>query len=90
MAKRFVLGEGIWQLLDQLAVSAGNFLTGMVLARTLYRSEFGIFSLLFMTLFTINTCHLSLVVYPLVLSISRAEPAKDTGLSGRRSSEQQP
>lgn len=64
-------------LADQAAVSGGNFLTTLVLARTLAPAEYGTFSLLFLALFGINTCHSSLVVYPLTL---RAATATDQEL----------
>jgi O-antigen/teichoic acid export membrane protein len=54
-------------LVDQCVVSGGNFLTTLVLARVLRPAEYGAFSLLFLSLFAINTCHTSLVVYPLTL-----------------------
>ncbi len=67
MLKKLMRSEASWSLLDQGGVSAGNFLTTLVLARTLSRAEYGSFSLLFLALFAINTCHSSLVVYPLTL-----------------------
>lgn len=75
-------GEALWQLLDQGAVSGGNFLTTLLLARTLDRDHYGTFSLLFLTLFAINTCHSSLVVYPLTLAVSRSPLAHVPRLTG--------
>ncbi len=54
-------------ILDQAVVSGGNFLTALVLARILAPADYGTFSLLFLSLFAINTCHSSLIVYPLTL-----------------------
>lgn len=54
-------------LLDQAFVSGGNFLTSLVLARTLMPSAYGRFSLVLLFLYAINTCHSSVVVYPLIL-----------------------
>lgn len=65
-----------WPLLDQAGVSGGNFLTSVVLARSLSKPEYGTFSLLFLALFAINGCHASLVTYPLTVhgaTASRAE-----------------
>ncbi len=59
--------EAAASLVDQAAVSGGNFLTALVLARILVPAEYGVFSLLFLALFAINTCHSSLVIYPLTL-----------------------
>ncbi len=61
------LGKGFWTLADQSAVSLGNFLTQIVLARSLPRSEYGIFALLFGILMVLFTCHLGLITYPLSL-----------------------
>jgi O-antigen/teichoic acid export membrane protein len=54
-------------LADQAVVSGGNFLTAMVLARTLAPSSYGVFSLIYLAIIALNTCHSSVVVYPLTL-----------------------
>lgn len=58
----------------------GNFLTAVILARTLSATQFGAFSLLFLALFSINTLHQSLVIYPLTLAV-----AQDSEAGGRQS-----
>ena len=70
MFARLRKSEAGWSLMDQAAVSGGNFLTALVLARTLSPASYGTFSLLFLSLFAINTCHSSLVVYPLTLKVA--------------------
>ncbi len=67
MLTRLLRSEGTASVIDQGVVSGGNFITTLVLARTLAPAEYGIFALLFLSLIAINTCHSSLVVYPLTL-----------------------
>lgn len=62
------LGRGFWALLDQGFVSFGNFMTQIILARSLSRYEYGIFALLFGVLLVLFTCHGSLITYPLSLT----------------------
>jgi O-antigen/teichoic acid export membrane protein len=54
-----------WSFVDQGAVSLGNFLTQIILARNLPPKDYGIFVLLFTAMLLLNNCHLSLVTYPL-------------------------
>jgi O-antigen/teichoic acid export membrane protein len=67
------IGKGFWTLADQSAVSLGNFLTQIVLARSLPRSEYGIFALLFGILMVLFTCQNGLIIYPLSLEGAVAE-----------------
>lgn len=67
--------QTLWALGDQAAVSAGNFLTSLVLARSLSRSDFGTYSLLLITLLSINTLHHALVIYNLTLGIATSSSA---------------
>ncbi len=62
------LGSGFWALADQGVVSLGNFMTQIVLARSLSRLEYGIFALLFGVLLALFICHGSLITYPLSLT----------------------
>ena len=57
--------RGAWGLTDQFVVSLGNFLTGLVLVRTLPKDDFGVFFLVFGMLLFLNSLHNSLVTYPL-------------------------
>lgn len=54
-----------WSFVDQGAVSLGNFLTQVVLARNLPPREYGIFVLLFSVMLLLNNCQNSIVTYPL-------------------------
>jgi glycosyltransferase involved in cell wall biosynthesis/O-antigen/teichoic acid export membrane protein len=67
LRKRMLSSQTSLILIDQGVVSAGNFLTALVLARILAPISYGTFSLLFLALFGINTVHSSLVIYPLTL-----------------------
>ncbi len=76
--------QTLWALGDQAAVSAGNFLTSLVLARSLSRADFGTYSLLLITLLSINTLHHALVIYNLTLGVARS-PSGGLGESVGRS-----
>lgn len=56
---------GFWSLFDQGAVSLGNILTQMILARNLSRSDYGVFALLYGVLFFLVSSVGSVVTYPL-------------------------
>ncbi len=81
MLARLLRSETNLMLVDQAVVSGGNFLTALVLARILSPAHYGLFSLLFLALFGINTCHSSLVVYPLTLRGAVADPVELRRLS---------
>ncbi len=74
--------EAAWSLTDQAAVSGGNFLTTLVLARLCSAETYGIFSLLYISLYAINTCHSSLVVYPLTLNVAQRKRDECHHLNG--------
>jgi O-antigen/teichoic acid export membrane protein len=62
--------QSFWAIADQAAVSGGNFLTSLILARSLSRADYGTYSLLFLTLLSINTLHHAMVIYPLTIAIA--------------------
>jgi O-antigen/teichoic acid export membrane protein len=55
-----------WTLLDQALVSGSNFLTGILLARYLGISEFGVFSLAWMVILFVNNMQISLIAAPMM------------------------
>lgn len=57
-----------WSFADQGVVSLGNFLTNILLARSLSPADYGAFALIFGMLVLMNSYHSSAVVYPLSLS----------------------
>jgi len=58
-------GTGFWALADQGAVSLGNFMTQIVLARSLSHSAYGVFALIFGVLLFLFSCQSGLIAYPL-------------------------
>lgn len=59
---------GFWSLADQGAVSLGNFLTNILLARSLAPGDYGVFALIYGMLVLMNSYHSCAVVYPLSLT----------------------
>jgi len=59
------INRSIWSLGDQGVVSAGNFFTTLLLARSLSSTEYGVFVLLFGVILTLNTVHAAVITYPL-------------------------
>lgn len=63
-------------MIDQGAVSLGNFMTQIILARSLSHSDYGVFTLLFGVLLLFLTCQGGLVTYPLSLKGASVENAE--------------
>jgi O-antigen/teichoic acid export membrane protein len=67
-------GTGFWSMVDQGVVSAGNFLTTILLARCLLPSEYGIYALLFALMLMMNGFHSAFIWYGLsLLGVSKSE-----------------
>lgn len=62
-----------WGLLDQGTVSAGNFLTNLLLLRALTPVNFGTYALLLNAMIFLNTVQQSLVGYPVCVRGAQAE-----------------
>jgi O-antigen/teichoic acid export membrane protein len=64
---RFLLGDRHlnWALADQMMVSGANFLLGVFLARTLGPQQYGIFVLMFVALYYVNTFQAAIVISPM-------------------------
>jgi hypothetical protein len=60
---RLILGA----LLDQGVVSAGNFLTNVMLARSLPASQYGVFALFLDAILFLNSLQAALLIYPLTV-----------------------
>lgn len=75
--------SGFWSVTDQAAVSLGNFLTQIVLARHFGLREYGIFALIFSVLLFLNSFHAGLIIYPLTV---RGAESDDSGLRSLTSS----
>ena len=67
------LKKTVWGLLDQGTVSAGNFLTNLLLLRVLTPTNFGTYALLLNAIIFLNTVQQSLVGYPLCVRGAQAE-----------------
>lgn len=67
------LKKTVWGLLDQGTVSAGNFLTNLLLLRVLTPTNFGTYALLLNAMIFLNTVQQSLVGYPLCVRGAQAE-----------------
>ncbi len=75
--------EAVWALLDQGAVSGGNFLTTLVLARSLSQADFGTYSLVFLVLLSLNTLHASVVIYPMTVAVAQTSGEAAREVVGR-------
>lgn len=69
---RWKSDPGFWSLVDQGCVSAGNFITTILLARVLAPSEYGIYALLFAFMLFAVSMHSAAVVYGLSLYGAKA------------------
>jgi len=77
-----VLETGFWSLADQGAVSAGNFVTAVLLARALAPAEYGVYALLFALMLFMVGLHAALIAYGLSLDGAAATEAGLRPLAG--------
>lgn len=68
-------GRGLWALADQGIVSGGNFLTNILVARTLTPAEYGVYILIFGIILFLNNLHAALITYPLSVKGASADRA---------------
>lgn len=66
---RWLIGKASATLVDQCAVSGGNFLLNVVLARTLAPSDYGEFALFLGAIFLFRTVDYSFISYPLAIRL---------------------
>jgi O-antigen/teichoic acid export membrane protein len=57
-----------WALLDQAIVSGGNFLTNLVLIRTLVPSSYGAYALVLNAMLFLNNLHANMIAYPVCMA----------------------
>lgn len=62
---RWTADPGFWSLLDQAAVSAGNFIPAILLARALTPSQYGIYALLFAVMLAMVSLYSAVIAYGL-------------------------
>ena len=70
---RLLRSSSIWAVGDQLCVSAGNFLTSLLLARLLAPRDFGTFVLINSVFLLLNGFHANLIVAPLMVLASSSK-----------------
>ena len=79
--RRLAGSRAVWAMGDQAVLSAGNFFTGWLLARSLTRTAFGDYGVVLSLLLLANNLHTSVVAYP--LSITAAAAADDAAVRRR-------
>jgi len=62
--------QGFWAIADQGVVSLGNFLTTIILARTVSPHDYGVWTVTFGLILFLNVLPASLVTYPLVVRLA--------------------
>ncbi len=82
LIKGLEVRAGFWSLFDQGAVSLGNFLTQMLLARNLSGSDYGVFALVYGVLFFLISSLGTVVTYPLSLKGASADSGELSRLTG--------
>jgi O-antigen/teichoic acid export membrane protein len=82
MGAKPLIENASWTLVDQGAVSAGNFLLNLVLARTLSEHEYGEFALFLGAIFILRTVDYSLISYPLSVRLCVASDEERADLLG--------
>jgi O-antigen/teichoic acid export membrane protein len=65
MVGKHFLSRASWTLVDQCAVSGGNFLLNVLLARTLSQEDYGQFALFLGAIFLLRAVDYSFISYPL-------------------------
>jgi O-antigen/teichoic acid export membrane protein len=82
--KRALFAQRMWALGDQLTVSAGNFLTQLILARTLPADQYGTYAVLISTILFLNNVHAGVVLLAMYVRCAAAEltVARHTASSG--------
>ena len=68
--------EEVWAVSDQALVSGLNFATNILLARVLGFRQFGVFTLLWLTVLFVNSLQMSLIVSPM-MSIGPKQKAEE-------------
>jgi O-antigen/teichoic acid export membrane protein len=60
--------QGLWAIGDQAIVSLGNFVTTIILGRSLLPAVYGVWTVLFGLILFLNVVHFALIVYPLTIT----------------------
>ncbi|HWP41094.1 MAG TPA: oligosaccharide flippase family protein [Tepidisphaeraceae bacterium] len=67
------MSNSLWALADQAASSLGNFITNLLLARSLGRENYGTFGLILELIFFLNAIQSALITYPLLVRGANAD-----------------
>ena len=70
-----------WALIDQAIVSGGNFLTNLVLIRTLVPSAYGAYALVLNAMLFLNNLHTNMIAYPVCMAGARADDQQLRGIT---------
>jgi O-antigen/teichoic acid export membrane protein len=62
--------QGFWAIADQGVVSLGNFLTTIILARTVSPQEYGVWTVTYGLILFLNVLPASLITYPLIVRLA--------------------
>jgi O-antigen/teichoic acid export membrane protein len=71
----------VWALCDQAIVSGGNFLTNLVLIRSLSPPSYGVYALLLNLLLFLNNLHAAMIAYPTCIIGARSDPQALRGVA---------
>jgi len=75
-------GRLFWTFFDQGIVSAGSFLIQLTLARLLLPHDYGVFTLIFSALLTLQLVNATLLFYPMSVQLPTATDEEKPGLLG--------
>ena len=67
--------QGFWAIADQGVVSLGNFLTTIILARSVSLQAYGVWTVIFGLILFLNVFHSSLITYPLSVLLASRDDA---------------
>ena len=70
-----------WALFDQAVVSGGNFLTNLVLIRTLVPSSYGAYALVLNAMLFLNNLHTNMIAYPVCMAGATADDQQLRGVA---------
>jgi O-antigen/teichoic acid export membrane protein len=74
--------RALWAIADQCSVSAGNFLTNLILLRVMLPVDFGTYALILNAIIFFGTIQQALVTYPLCVRGARARDGQFRRLAG--------
>lgn len=83
MLTRWIADAGFWSLVDQSMVSAGSFLTAIMLARAVSPVDYGIYALLYAVMLFMYSLHAAVILYGLSLQGAVATEADSRLFAGR-------